>query len=94
VKRSSPDYYQPDEMDEILNALENAPIKWKAITYLLIDTGCRRGEIMGLKWDRVNFETGVITIDSNLLYSANIGIYEDTTKTGEVRAIKIAPQTL
>ncbi len=94
VKRSSPDYYQPEEMDEILNALENAPIKWKAITYLLIDTGCRRGEIMGLKWDRINFETGVITIDSNLLYSANIGIYEDTTKTGEVRAIKIAPQTL
>lgn len=94
VKRSSPDYYQPEEMDEILNALENAPIKWKAITYLLIDTGCRRGEIMGLKWDKINFETSVITIDSNLLYSANIGIYEDTTKTGEVRAIKIAPQTL
>lgn len=81
-------------MDEILEALENAPIKWKAITYLLIDTGCRRGEIMGLKWEKVNFETGVITIDCNLLYSANSGIYEDTTKTGEVRAIKIAPQTL
>lgn len=94
VKRSSPDYYQPEEMDEILKALDNAPIKWKAITYLLIDTGCRRGEIMGLKWEKVNFETSVITIDCNLLYSANIGIYEDTTKTGEVRAIKIAPQTL
>ena len=33
-------------------------------------------------------------IDSNLLYSANCGIYEDTTKTNEVRAIKIALQTL
>ena len=94
AKRSSPDYYQPEEMDEILNALEEAPIKWKAISYLLIDTGCRRGEIMGLKWSRVNFDTSVITIDSNLLYSANCGIYEDTTKTNEVRAIKIAPQTL
>ena len=49
---------------------------------------------MGLKWSRVNFDTSVITIDSNLLYSANCGIYEDTTKTNEVRAIKIAPQTL
>ena len=64
-------------MDEILEALEKAPIKWKAISYLLIDTGCRRGEIMGLKWSRVNFDTSVITIDSNLLYSANCGIYED-----------------
>ena len=49
VQRKTPDYYQPDEMNDILNTLERAPIKWKAITYLLIDTGCRRGEIMGLK---------------------------------------------
>ena len=75
VQRKTPDYYQPDEMNDILNTLERAPIKWKAITYLLIDTG-------------------VIVIDCNLLYSANRGIYEDTTKTGAVRAIKIAPQTL
>ena len=94
VQRKTPDYYQPDEMNDILNTLERAPIKWKAITYLLIDTGCRRGEIMGLKWDKVNFDTGVIVIDCNLLYSANRGVYEDTTKTGAVRAIKIAPQTL
>jgi integrase len=94
VQRKTPDYYQPDEMNDILNTLEKVPIKWKAITYLLIDTGCRRGEIMGLKWDKVNFDTGVIVIDCNLLYSANRGVYEDTTKTGAVRAIKIAPQTL
>lgn len=42
----------------------------------------------------VKTSTGVIVIDCNLLYSANRGIYEDTTKTGAVRAIKIAPQTL
>ena len=94
VQRKTPDCYQPDEMNDILNTLERAPIKWKAITYLLIDTGCRRGEIMGLKWNKVNFDTGVIVIDCNLLYSANRGVYEDTTKTGAVRAIKIAPQTL
>ena len=50
VQKSSPDYYQPEEMDLILDALEKAPIRWKAITYLLIDTGCRRCEIMGLIW--------------------------------------------
>lgn len=81
-------------MNEILEALEKVPIKWKAIVYLLIDTGCRRGEIMGLKWDKINWETGVIVIDCNLLYSTNRGVYEDTIKTGNVRAIKIAPQTI
>lgn len=50
--------------------------------------------MMGYPWYKVNFDTGVIVIDCNLLYSASKGIYEDTTKTGVVRAIKIAPQTL
>ena len=69
-------------------------MKWKAITYLLIDTGCRRGEIMGLKWKDINFKTGVIIIDSSLPYSEKLGIYEGDTKTGGFRAIKLARQSL
>ena len=61
VTKSNPEYYQPDEMDEILEALEHVPIRWKAITYLLIDTGCRRGEVMGLKWEKLNLEKLVLT---------------------------------
>lgn len=92
--RPTPEYYQPDEMDKILEALENAPIKWKAITYLMIDTGCRRGEVMGLKWESVNLETGLIVIENTLLYTKSQGTYTGTTKTGKVRAMKLAPQSL
>ena len=88
------DYYQPDEMRQILKALENAPVLWKTIAYLLIDTGCRRGEIAGLRWEKVNFETGVITIDRALLYSPKRGVYEGTTKTKNFRALRLAPQSL
>ena len=42
--KTKPQYHQPEEMDLILDALEQAPLKWKTITYLMIDTGCRRGE--------------------------------------------------
>ena len=94
AKTPPPTYYQPEEMDEILDALEETPPKWKAITYLLIDTGCRRGEIMGLKWKDINFKTGVIIIDSSFLYSEKLGIYEGDTKTGDFRAIKLARQSL
>ena len=52
------------EMEEIIKALEDEPIRWKAMTYLLIDTGCRRSEVMGLKWENVELDTGVITIES------------------------------
>ena len=94
VTKSNPEYYQPDEMDEILEALEHVPIRWKAITYLLIDTGCRRGEVMGLKWEKLNLETGLIVIDTALLYSPSRGVYESTTKTNDVRAMILAPQTI
>lgn len=94
VTKSNPEYYQPNEMDEIIDALENVPIRWKAITYLLIDTGCRRGEVMGLKWEKLNLETGLIVIDTALLYSPSRGVYESTTKTNDIRAMILAPQTV
>lgn len=94
VGLGTPDYYQPDEMDDILDALEDAPIRWKAITYIMIDTGCRRGEVMGLKWESVNLETGLIVIENNLLYTKKKGIYIGPTKTGKVRAMKLAPQCI
>ena len=91
-----PDYYEPDTIKKILDALDQAPLKWRAATYLLIDTGCRRGEVMGLKWDSVYIddpENAVIMIDRNRLYSVRKGLYEDSTKTKECRALIIAPET-
>ena len=88
------DYFQPDELNQILDALESAPLKWKTATYILIDTGCRRGELMGLMWDRINLEEGIITIDKALLYSPSLGVYIGPPKNKHVRSLRIAPETL
>ena len=79
---------------KIIRALDEAPIKWKAITYLLIDTGCRRGEAMGLKWESVDFQNDLITIERALLYTAETGIFEGPPKNGESRVVRIAPETV
>ena len=89
-----PDYYQPEEVDKILDKLDAAPIKWRTITYLLIDTGCRRAEVAGLKWEDCDLESGIIKIRRNLLYSTKRGIYEGTMKYDKVRALHIAPETI
>lgn len=95
VEKTAPNYYQPEEMDRILDTLDaEAPLRWKTITYLLIDTGCRRGEIMGLKWNNVDLSEGLITIDCALLYTKSKGIYEGPTKTRDIRALKLSPQCL
>lgn len=94
ARKPKPDYFQPEEMEEIILALEDEPIRWKAMTYLLIDTGCRRSEVMGLKWENVELDTGVITIETALLYTKEKGIYEGPPKNGQVRAVRLAPQSL
>ena len=87
-------YFQPEDIVRIREALDKEPLKWKVATHLLLITGCRRGEVMGLRWDRVDFANSKIKIDTNLLYSAKRGIYEDTTKTGTVRFIKLPTETM
>lgn len=79
--RKDVNYFQPEQVYEIRNALENEPIKWKTLIHLLLITGARRGEILGLKWDKVDFDSNQIYICNNILYSPDIGIYESTPKT-------------
>lgn len=88
-------YFQPEQVVAIRDALETEPLKWKVATHLLLLSGCRRGEIMGLKWAKVDFKGQTIRIDNNLLYSADIGIYEDTPKTAtSVRTIRLPAETM
>ena len=44
-------YFQPEQIQAIREALENEPLKWRVLVHLLLITGARRGEILGLKWD-------------------------------------------
>ena len=86
--------FQPDEVAAIRDALEHEPLKWKALTHLLLVTGCRRGEVAGLMWNRVDWHNKQIKIDKSLLYSRTKGIYEDTTKTSTTRFIKLPVETM
>ncbi len=81
VQQKEVNYFQPEEVAAIREALDTEPIKWKTITHLLLITGARRGEVLGLKWDKVDFERGHIHICNSVLYSKDIGIYESTPKT-------------
>lgn len=75
------EYYQPEDIEAIQNALENEPIKWKTFTYILLVTGARRGEVVGLKWTDLDFENNTISFERNVQYLPNKGIYVETPKT-------------
>lgn len=92
--KKEPNYFQPEQIADILDALETEPLKWHLITHLLITTGCRRGEIMGLKWSKIDFENSKIRIESALKYLPEVGVYEGDTKTGNTRTLYLPEETM
>ncbi len=92
ASRKAVNYFQPAQIVTIRDALEDAPLKWKTLTHLLLITGARRGEILGLKWDKVDFERNGLHICNSILYSADIGTYEDTPKTEKSQRFITVPQ--
>lgn len=86
--------YSPEEVQELVKALESENLKYKAIILLALDTGCRRGEITGLEWSDINFKKSCITINKATQYIAGTGIIEKGTKTeSSNRTIYIADTT-
>ena len=94
IKKSEANHFQIDEVERIVECLDSEPLKWKTITTLLMLTGCRRGELLGLKWNSIDFHKSQIKIENNLLYSAERGIYEETPKTGKSRLVKLPAEAI
>ena len=43
VERKEVNYFQPEQIAAIREALEHEPLKWKALVHMLLITGARRG---------------------------------------------------
>ena len=86
--------YSVDEIQRIIDALNEEPLKWQALILLLIDSGMRRGEACGLQWKNVDFENNTVTISENLCYTPKKGVYLDTPKNGKKRTIDVDPDVM
>ena len=58
-----------EEERAFLESLElKKNLSWKPLFIVMFGTGCRISEIIGLRWDDVDFEKGIITIDHDVTY--------------------------
>ena len=84
--------YSQEEMDLLLTRLMGEPVKYKAFFYLIAYSGFRRSEMLGLEWKDIDFENNIISVRRTSNYTAERGIYTDTTKTKRSqRTLKISP---
>lgn len=95
VITKEPEILEPDQIAKVIEVLENESIKWKTLITLLINSGIRRGEALGLKWENVDFSSNTIRICNNVIQSKEKGIYEDTPKTKtSIRTIGLPPTAM
>ena len=73
--------YTLEEAQRFLDSLERAPSKYRAFFVLAIYGGLRRGELLGLEWRDIDFDTQVIKVRRTSQYLKGRGTYTDATKT-------------
>lgn len=94
-KRKAVDAMTPEQAKEFFKAIESCPLDFHCMLYLLITTGIRRGECIGLKWKDIDEKAAVLSIERSVSYTPKSGIVISTPKTANsIRKIPLMPSVL
>lgn len=90
------DFLAPEDAKRFVSALEREPLFWQAFMNVLITTGLRRGEAVGLQWGDIDPDKLTITVQRNVTIdkSSPEKYHIGATKTGEIRTVPLLPRVL
>ena len=91
LPRKKQEEIHPVDAAAFLEAAKND--KYELIFKVALFTGMRRGEILGLKWDCVDFQNGTINVKQQIQERKG-GYYFTTPKSGKSRVITPAPRVM
>lgn len=93
VKKCEADFYNEEEVQELINKLDTVSdkeFKYKAAVILTLASGLRLGELTGLKWDNINFDTTTINIVQSSQYLPGKGTFIKSPKNDtSIRTLSI-----
>ncbi|MCD7780309.1 MAG: site-specific integrase [Candidatus Gastranaerophilales bacterium] len=81
VQKSKVKYYDDIQIATMLSALNEEPLMYTTMIYLTLDLGLRRGEVTGLCWSDIDFETSTVCINKQRHYVMKYGTIEGSPKT-------------
>lgn len=82
-----------EEIQDVIKQLyETDNLEHRRILALMLFTGMRRGEVLGLKWEDIDFKKGAISVNKAVSYSSNQPILSTTKTHNGIRTIPLNPQ--
>lgn len=83
-------FWRKSEIKAFLESLENsATFQYYVLFYLLIYTGMRKGELIALEWNDINFEEQEIRINKTMFFQNGEEIIQTAKKQASNRTISI-----
>ncbi len=67
--------------DEQIAWIENTPHRAQSAAMLMLFAGLRRGEVVALTWNDINFDDGTLTVNKSVEYIANFPHIKPCAKT-------------
>lgn len=90
IEEEKTEIFTEDELSRLFEALKSEPLQYQVLIHLALNTSCRRGELVGLKWSDIDFKSGIITISrSNYKLTGDPEIKSKPTKTGKSRKVMV-----
>lgn len=92
--QKEPNVFTEEELPYVIDSFDTLPLQDKTYMYLLLTTGARKGEVLGIKWQDIDFDKNIIHLAQNVQYNSKYGLYIDTLKTGEGRDVSVSKFTI
>ena len=86
------DFLAPSQAQRFIQCVADEPLFWQCLLNVLITTGLRRGEAVGLQWGDIDGEKLTLSISRNVSIDKNSPekYHIGDTKTGEDRVVPIS----
>lgn len=91
IKRYEPNFYTAAQIQELLSAAQNSQLY--GIIYFTVCFGLRRSEVLGLKWDSVNFELNTLTIKHTVVRFTSTIEKDQTKNISSYRSFPLTEET-
>jgi integrase len=84
----------PEEARRLMATAKASSTQDAALMAVALDSGARRGELQGLQWSDIDFKTGALKIERQLLWVKKSALVFGPTKSKKSRTVEVSAETL